>query len=926
MLKNPTTILLTLVILIAIGIGLYLMKSQEKESSSAIMAIPEDAVLVIETTNYHSLVKNFNRDNRFRDEFSDLEQLKGFFGETAYVDSLLTANEDFRLLLEGNKIAVSGHMSANNTINFLYVVPLKDRKSDETINRRIADIFSDEAAIRQRLYDGFTINDVVFFKEGKLDFSYAFANGLFIMSASKIVIESSVRRLKNKRSLADEFAFQKLTEAAGKNVDANIYINYKYLPNVLKNLLGNKRYIDRFYEFLKGFATWTEFDLKLKSNAFLLSGFTFANDSIFHYLNVIQSQASKKNDFLEAMPGNTAGFIALNLSNGNDWKDAYLNYLQKSNEYQVVAAEIDKFDKFGRNPKSDIFYENIYGGLAMVYTRILHDEGKPESFLVMQMRDADAAYASLLEALKLDTVQQEPTPIGQNSAFKAYTFRYPRIFAHLFGKPFGYLNSNYFIKFKDYLVFGETIGSLQNYLMNMGTGKRLIDSKAFDLYTNSISSESNLFVYADLASSKGIIFDELNEKYQKLYTRNLDKLAKIEAIALQFASKGKLLSSTLYIGMGQGMKHTAPGGWQVPLEGGLSMKPQIVKSHLSSNNEVLLQDNANNLMLISESGKILWKKKLSGKILGEIHQVDIFKNNKYQFLFNTREYLYLIDRNGKDVDAYPIKLKSPATNGMAVFDYDKDRNYRILIACENKGVFLLNTSGGKVDGWVFGQTESEVTLPAEHFVANNKDYIVFADKTKTYIVNRRGETRFTPKNSFAKSPISRFYFERGESESESRFVTSSQNGEVYLIYLDGTVKKMTIQEFSPNHQFIYTDMDGDGKNQFIFADKNRLYIFNRDKSVRLEKKFNGDISKNINLYRIEKKARYIGVAPEGSGKIYLINQKGNTLKGFPLPGNSPFSIGRLTTAMPGNQFDLVVAGSDNFLLNHKIGTTTTEGE
>ena len=41
------------------------------------------------------------------------------------------------------------------------------------------------------------------------------------------------------------------------------------------------------------------------------------------------------------------------------------------------------------------------------------------------------------------------------------------------------------------------------------------------------------------------------------------------------------------------------------------------------------------------------------KIIGDISTIDMYSNNKYQALFNTRYKLHIIDRNGKHVDGFP---------------------------------------------------------------------------------------------------------------------------------------------------------------------------------------------------------------------------------------------------------------------------------
>ena len=119
----------------------------------------------------------------------------------------------------------------------------------------------------------------------------------------------------------------------------------------------------------------------------------------------------------------------------------------------------------------------------------------------------------------------------------------------------------------------------------------------------------------------------------------------------------------------------------------------------------------NNIYLINQVGRILWKLPLPELINSEIYQVDYFRNGKLQLLFSTRNNLYLIDRMGNFVDHYPIKLRSPATCGVSVFDYDNTRDYRLFIACEDKKVYAYTKEGALLKGWNFGQSESEVTQP-----------------------------------------------------------------------------------------------------------------------------------------------------------------------------------------------------------------------
>ena len=62
----------------------------------------------------------------------------------------------------------------------------------------------------------------------------------------------------------------------------------------------------------------------------------------------------------------------------------------------------------------------------------------------------------------------------------------------------------------------------------------------------------------------------------------------------------------------------------------------LVKNHYTQKWEIAVQDENLNLYLISSEGEILWKRKLQEAVIGSIRQIDLFKNNKLQLLFNTK--------------------------------------------------------------------------------------------------------------------------------------------------------------------------------------------------------------------------------------------------------------------------------------------------
>ena len=74
--------------------------------------------------------------------------------------------------------------------------------------------------------------------------------------------------------------------------------------------------------------------------------------------------------------------------------------------------------------------------------------------------------------------------------------------------------------------------------------------------------------------------------------------------------------------------------FQIILDKDAHTLPRFVTNHRTGEREVVIQDTDNQLYLIGHDGKILWKKRLDSPIVGDIYQVDLFRNGFLQLAFN----------------------------------------------------------------------------------------------------------------------------------------------------------------------------------------------------------------------------------------------------------------------------------------------------
>ncbi|NJO88418.1 MAG: hypothetical protein HC831_05210 [Chloroflexia bacterium] len=216
-------------------------------------------------------------------------------------------------------------------------------------------------------------------------------------------------------------------------------------------------------------------------------------------------------------------------------------------------------------------------------------------------------------------------PDQQVDEFKAIPLTEPGLLSALFGGVFSGLKSNYYLLANGKLIFAESVSALSLYLRKVKSGTRLLDGANFIEFSKSMSSKSNIYAYIDFTASKPIFNENLNRKYQKIYEQNIEKFNKIQALAIQYGVSGDMVFTNFYTNFNSKYKKRNENIWEVQLDTTFSMKPTIVRNHTTGNNEVIIQDDANNLVLIGASGKVIWKKKIDGEIISEIHQIDKYK-------------------------------------------------------------------------------------------------------------------------------------------------------------------------------------------------------------------------------------------------------------------------------------------------------------
>jgi hypothetical protein len=436
------------------------------------------------------------------------------------------------------------------------------------------------------------------------------------------------------------------------------------------------------------------------------------------------------------------------------------------------------------------------------------------------------------------------------------------------------LDSSFTNYFMDKIFDKEKLISAGNLLLNISTSNNLILLDGVIDNCN-IKTEDKSRLEEIKNDDKSLYFDfetDLLEEYDALITNqdkefNFFEFEKTKAKdfkIFQFKNGDNILNINGIISEFKTESNNDEDNlkFEINLANDIILGPIIVKNHINNKNEIIVQDSENKIHLINSDGQVEWTKKINGKILKEIHQIDTYKNGKLQYVFNTENNLFVIDRKGRNVGRFPLKFDDKITKPISIFDYDKNKNYRLLIT-QNRELFMFDSKGKRVKGFEY-KKKSEIITKPKHFRISGKDIIVFKTIDELLILDRRGKIRIKPKGNYN-------YSNNEIYQNENNLVSTSNKNEIVKINMKGDVKIGESMSF--NSKLISS------KNLLITLQKN--IIANLDKETEIEfGKYDGFKIYNLN------KNEFVTVYDSQNKNLYFLDKNLNIQDGFPIYSKS----------------------------------------
>jgi hypothetical protein len=875
-------------IIIIIG-GVILFQTGQPEKGNTLWdGIPENAAILLsfrDVSLFGKEITTLELEGNLP-EFSFVQ--KGLLPLLRYSDSLLSP------VFPGEQVLISFHREGKENTGILFhLLPKREhwqKKFRSFLSRR----FQDNNISTRRL--GFVkIYDITVPGEN-ISFTAIPVRGHLFISNSPVLAENALFCLQKKKSLSENKTLKKAINAAGKSVNISLFVHHLFLGEFFQLLcpsLDPEKLV-----LIQHLAEWSVMDVFVRNQTMFFSGILFSNDSLGATGNYFVKQRPREPFLLRYFPSGTKSFMTFSFDTISDFfhKDFLHSDNQKGRE-----AHKNTLKALAQTYGKDL--EQLFGEIAGHHAAmcIVGDSatGLTENvFHFLEVRDQSAAERSLAllkRSGKESAILPEKTIRTEDgSSFRIYLSEIPFLTRYIFGLPVGKSENSYFTVINNAIVWGNSPSALASLANDYVQQRTLFYQARFNGFYEQFDTAGVLFAWLRYPTSSAVVQTDRRSGN----------------IGIQLTSTGGNLYANAIVQIKPVSEYKPMDTiWKLSIDNALIVKVFQVINHITKLEELLVLCQDNTLALLSSSGKILWKVRLSDTPVGQIRQIDFYRNGKLQYLIFSRTAMYLIDRNGKQVEKFPVQLPSAARNDPVVFDYEQKRDYRIVYNGTDGKIYCLDKYGKQVKGWISPAQPLHAIGPIQYFTSGTLDYLAVPTEEGWIFLNRRGGVRMQPQCSFVPSANPLFLWKRATGD---QFIGTDTMGIVYFIKPNGQCNKDTISSGNKNHGFLFSDINRDGMNEMVFVLGDSVFIQSVGSGKRLFFKGDGSVISNVLPYKNPAGEVFLGVWSDEKDLLWIVNSEGTVLKGFPL-GCSALPV-FLPPVDVGQKFRLI-AVQNNFLCN-----------
>ncbi len=713
-------IISTIALFSSIAIYFYLNNIKIK-NRAAIDAVPDDAFIIFQAKDIQTSWLQFSKSTLCNDLKSNIEVNK-LYTHIEETFKTINQNNNFKDILNDNYTVISLHNVANS-LGLMFTI----ETGEEIELKNVTDYITNQlkAKSSQRSFEKITLFDVTS-ASGNPIFTIAYLDQLLLIAKDASLVEEGLRKIKyhipNQTKGIDQAHL--LAEA---NVDANIFINYQKLP-LFANIFTKPEFYNIFNN-IKNFANWSMINLDLNEDEFKFSGVTYTDDSLFQFVDLFKNQTPKQLSLQKFMPKNTAMSFQMGFTD-------YLKFNSELHEYLQIKSKANSYDKFADSLENryDIdITQNIIsyidGEASLVLIEPTSSVYSPNLSAFIRFKNPTAMADAMKQIVQAMSKKGETDSVSYfHQGLEIERIKLGNFLKLYYGELMEGIYSPYYAQLEDIFVFANDVTTLKYIIDQYKSGNTLANDEHYKIYEKKLAKNNNISLFISPSKNFLLPTNFVTETFfSTLNTFQVD-FKKFEFFNIQFSNTNNKAFYTQvsykYITTNNNQTQLL---WTYKLDTTFDVAPQIVYNSELKQNVIFVQDIKNTLYCIDNTGNLIWRSKLNGKLIGDFKTLDPLQNGSTCYLFVTEKQANLIDGKGVSLYNYPIRFPGNATANYTLTNLYNDSNNQFFVPLQNNRIVAYNLNGKPLQGWNPKTINSKLNHPISTINLGQKKLLYSTD-------------------------------------------------------------------------------------------------------------------------------------------------------------------------------------------------------
>ncbi|CAM3495737.1 hypothetical protein POKO110462_05555 [Pontibacter korlensis] len=840
--------------------------------------VPENAALVVETNNHQALMEHL-RETELWQSFSMLPVMQQLEENMAYLDSVAPGNQRLDRFLDEKNILTSLHVEGKSEVSYVFYVPVNSvgehrflRTLTENINK--STIFEEDS----RDYQGHLLTDITNTRNGSR-FTYFTYHNNIILSASPVLIEEIARRASRGTEASVVAEFRNVNYLDQPDVYANVFVNYRVLPDLFGLFLQED--VMPQVRYLATLCHNALLELKLDRNKIFLNGFSNAENLKNSLHNTMQPRKPQLLGVRNYMPNRTAMLLHFGLQ-----EIARLRQPQKANK-SAYAATVDSLAQSFRQEA------------ALAYMESNSMSQSPDKVAYAHTSNP-ALTQHLLNRLgnQLAEARKEQPFIEKYAGYSIQLLNTPELPEQLLGRVFQGFEQSYVVQVDNYLLISEEMATLRHLLDDILEGNVWSKSVGQKAFLEETLQEANFSLYLNTVNAWYILNRYTTDEERENLLQNATIIKRFSQVGLQFSMVEGRYYTSLVIRRPEQSNTTGQDVFEeeetITFDNRLDSRPFPIQNAVDRSRELVVQDSANVLLNVTALGKRGWTDSLGTTLRSEIKQIEYGPDKKLRYLFITSNRIHAINNQGQALENFPFNLSDTLSlQHLAVFDYEKEGDYRLLVDDNLGNLYMYNMRGSGVQGWQPRRMDYRLAAEPQHLRVGGRDVILVPlENGYIYALNRNGDTYpGFPIN--LKAPLTSGTMAKIGADLRRTEVTAvTRYGNVVTFNLQGKVLNRE-QLMRPSKRALFQMVpESSSARSYIIVrqEQGKVAILDQDLNELFEKRYVTSAPKIVQYFHFGGDNRVYAITETGPRKTYLYDSKGKLIGGRSIENSQPVTI------------------------------------